>query len=199
MVTNRQIERLWTAKGFTKLYQELVASRPESGFELQPNTTEGEAAAALAMIRLDELSQSYLPLYSRLIRAILCKQQDDGGWGDLPTTALCLRALLAGNGDGLAIERGLEYLASLQKEEGIWPAAPIRRLPEDPRVSLFILYQLGDHPRFRAAVDFSRAVSWFECNRHRLDANLQSLWDRIRPRCGGYTRAAELFPISSAA
>src|SRR4029077_1477677 len=126
------------------------------------NTTDGEAAAALAVIRLDELSQSYLPLYSRLIRAILCQQQEDGGWGDLPTTALCLRALLAGNGDGVAIERGLDYLASLQKDEGIWPAAPIRRLPEDARVSLFILYQLGDHPRFRESVDFSRAVSWFE-------------------------------------
>jgi len=199
MVTNRQIERLWTAKGFTKLYKDLIASRPEAAFELDPNSTNSEAAAALAIVRLDEMSQSYLPLYSRLIRAILCKQQDDGGWGDLPTTALCLRALLAGNGDGLAIARGLDYLASLQKDEGIWPALPVRRLPEDARISLFILYQLGDHPRFRGAIDFSRAVSWFESNRHRLDRRLQSLWDRIRPRCGGYTRAAELFPMPSAA
>src|SRR5579862_8050591 len=99
MVTNRQIERQWTAKGFKKLYLDLMSSRPESAFELQPNTADGESEAALAVIRLDELSQSYLPLYSHLIRAILCKQQDEGGWGDLPTTALCLRALLAGNGD----------------------------------------------------------------------------------------------------
>src|SRR5688572_3608149 len=52
--------------------------------------------SALAMIRLDELSQAHHPFYRRLLNVILTSQQSDGGWGDLLTTALCVRALIAG-------------------------------------------------------------------------------------------------------
>src|SRR6266567_4250477 len=118
MITTRQIERLWTAKSFKKLFSELMAARPESAFHFERELEKPTAVSALAMIRLDELSQSYLPLYGQFLRTVLAAQEADGGWGDLTATALCIRALLCGNGDGVAIERGLAYLANLQKPQG---------------------------------------------------------------------------------
>src|SRR2546428_386722 len=83
-------------------------------------------------------------------RALLAAQNvNDGGWGDPVVTALCVRALLCGRGNGPSIDFGLRYLANLQKTEGVWPAGPIRRLPADPAASAFVLFQLGDRPHFR--------------------------------------------------
>ena len=48
-------------------------------------------AAALAMIRMDELSQSANPLYQQLLRTLLNRQDEDGGWSDPMTTALALK------------------------------------------------------------------------------------------------------------
>ena len=183
MITVRQIERLWTAKSYGTLYKDLVACRPEAAFTPGAEPCSLAAASAMAMIRLEELSQSYLSFYSRLLRAILAAQEADGGWGDVPTTALCLRALLCEQGDGVAIERGLAYLANLQKPEGVWPAIPIRRMPEDARVSLFLLYQLGEKDRFRDAVQFDRAMAWFETHGSSLDAGCRALWDRVKLKC----------------
>jgi len=198
MITTRQIERFWTAKSFKKLFSELMAARPESAFHFDRELAKPSAVAALAMIRLDELSQSYLALYSQFLRTVLAAQEADGGWGDLATTALCIRALLCGNGDGVAIERGLAYLANLQKPQGIWPAVPIRRMAEDAAVSLFILHQLADQQCFRAAVRFADAVAWFEQHHHTLQPELGHFWERISARCGGYSRtASQLFVASS--
>jgi hypothetical protein len=199
MITTRQIERLWTAKSFKKLFSELIAARPESAFHFDQELAKPTAVAALAMIRLDELSQSYLPLYSQFLRTVLAAQEADGGWGDLATTALCIRALLCGNGEGLAIERGLTYLANLQKPQGIWPAVPIRRMTEDAAVSLFILHQLADQARFRSAVRFADAVTWFESLQQSLEPELHQFWERARLRCGGYSRlGSQLFTASAA-
>ena len=99
------------------------------------------------------------------------------------TTAICLRALLAGRGQGQAIDRGLLYLASLQKTEGIWPKVPIRRMESDPFVSAFILHQLGASEGFRSAVRFFDALNWFEANEATLDAETRRLWDHASIRC----------------
>jgi hypothetical protein len=149
------------------------------------------------VIRLDELNQSHVPLCAKLIRAVLAAQESDGGWGDVITTSLCLRALLCSNGDGDAIARGMKYLANLQKSEGIWPAIPLRRMPEDAYSSAFVLYELADHVRFRDAVAFADAVRWFEQNEAKLDPEARKLWDRARHRCKVYvpcTRQAQLVP-----
>lgn len=188
MITNRQIERLWTAKSLKKLYHELIAARPEVVFGLEAELSRQTAVAALAVIRLDELSQSYVPLYSKLVRSVLAAQEADGGWGDLATTALCIRALLCCGGDGLAIQRGLAYLAELQKPQGIWPTAPLRRMPEDPAVSLFILHQLGDQPAFRSAIHLNEALSWFDLHHSQLDRDLVPIWERMSLRCGSRAR-----------
>ena len=137
----------------------------------------------MAVVRLDELAQGYVPLYSRLVRAILSAQESDGGWGDPVTTALCLRALLCGGGNGIVIDRGMVYLANLQKAEGIWPNLPLRRMPADAHASAFVLHQLGDSPAFRRAVRFSEAVEWFGANADRLDEETMLLWESAAYRC----------------
>jgi hypothetical protein len=183
MITIRQIERSWTARTYEKLFRELVATRPEAAFRFEHEQGRAIPAAAMAVIRLDELSQSYVPLCAKLVRAVIAGQEADGGWGDAMTTALCLRALLCSGGDGVAVERGLQYLANLQKLEGVWPAVPLRRMPADGFASAFVLYELGDDARFRDAVHFDAAVRWFEQHEGALDPQAKHLWDRARHRC----------------
>ena len=180
MMTVRQIERHWNARAYERLFRELVAMRPEAALRLGIDLSRPVCAAALAVIRLDELNQSNAKLYPTLIRTLIAAQERDGGWGDLVTTALCLRALLCGSGDGMAIERGLSYLAALQKPEGIWPAIPIRRITADPYVSDLILYQLADKPKFREAIRIDDAAQWFSNNPAVLDDETRQLWERTR-------------------
>ena len=115
MITVRQVERDWNARHYEKLFRELTAFRPEASFRFEFEDNRSTPAAAMALIRLEELSQAHVPLYGRLLRAVLASQdQRDGGWSDPMVTALCLRALMAGRGNGLAIDLGLRYLADLQ-------------------------------------------------------------------------------------
>jgi hypothetical protein len=132
---------------------------------------------------MDEFSQSSHPLAAVLIRAVLESQDRDGGWGEPAATALCLRALFLGRGEGPSINLGLAYLANLQKDQGIWPAVPLRRMPEDPATSLFILYQLGDNARFQGAVRFADALAWFARNRETLSHECLALYERTALRC----------------
>src|SRR3712207_1709690 len=117
MTTLRHIERAWQARAYERLFGELTASRPEAAFRFEFEGGWAMPAAALAFVRLDELNQSHTPLYARLVRAVLAGQEPDGGWGDVVTTALGVRALTCGRGNGMAVERGLAYLAGLQKSE----------------------------------------------------------------------------------
>jgi hypothetical protein len=183
MITVRQIERQWEAEAYDKLFSDLILARPEGTFRLGVNTARALPAAAMAIIRLDELSQSHVKLYSKLVKALLAAQEADGGWGDLVTTAFCLRALFCGNGNGIAIERGLAYLAGLQKSEGIWPNIPIRRMPADAYVSALVLYQLGDQPAFRQTVRLADAAHWFALHEPSLEQETRALWNRVRIRC----------------
>jgi hypothetical protein len=186
MITVKHIERLWTGRMYDRLLRELLANRPEAGLRLElelAGTCRATPAAALAMIRLNELNQSHQPLQTKLVRTLVATQEVDGGWGDPVATTLASRALLNDNGDGAVIDRGLHYLAMLQKPEGIWPNVPFRRMPADPYVSAFILYQLGRHPRFRSAVRFLDALNWFESHESSLDPETRRLWDRASLRC----------------
>lgn len=182
MMTIRQIERLWNMKGFERLSRELLAARQEAAFALE-GLNRPCAVAALAAVRMDELSQSHLSLYSQFIKVVLGAQESDGGWGDPAVTALCLRALMLNYGDGPAIAAGLGYLATLQRDEGIWPGGPMRRMPADPGASLFILYELGDDQRFQSAVRLSDAVRWFVQHDSELSCEYRSLFQRTRSRC----------------
>ena len=182
MMTVRQIERLWTGRFYDRLLGDLLANRPEQAIRPRAGGSALLAAAA-AMIRLDELSQSDAPIFTLLLRTLLAAQDADGGWGDLLTTPWAIRALLVDAGAGAALERGLAFLASLQQVDGIWPGIPIRRLPADPWISACILFHLGDSPRFRASVRLPDAVKWFARSASALDPDTRSIWELARPRC----------------
>ena len=187
MITVRQIQRLWTAKSYRKLIAALMSARPEASVRLETALGRAVPAAALAMIRLDELAQAHNPLSRKLLNVLLVGQELDGGWGDPLTTALCLRALLCAHGQGQAVQRALSYLINMQKVEGIWPKEPLRRMPADAFTSAFILMQLGDHPQFREAVRLTDALDWFTQNAPRLDPETAKLWDKASLRCRART------------
>src|SRR5690606_7415705 len=127
--------------------------------------------------------QAHVALYPRLVRTLLNTQEADGGWGDPMTTALCLRALLLSNGSGDAVDAGLDYLAHLQKDNGAWPAEPIRRLMEDAPTTAFLLYQLGDLPAFRQRVRFQDAVAFVAARAQHVEPQTQRLCHRATARC----------------
>ncbi len=183
MMTVRHLERQWTARQYTKLLEGLLEARAEAAFQFDSHASQAARAAALALIRLEELDQGHVPLAASLRRALLAMQESDGGWGDPAVSALCLRALLLGKGGGPAIERGLTYVANLQQADGIWPAGPIRRMPADSATSAFILAQLVEQPRFRQLVRVDDAVAWFARHRGCLDSQTAQMWDRLRARC----------------
>jgi hypothetical protein len=185
MQTIKQIERLWNARRYDTLLRELTSCRADAQFvSLFEAGSIAIPAASMAKIRLDELGQSGAPAYHKFLICILASQESDGGWGDPILSALCLRALLGSRGGGEAIERGLAYMATLQKEEGIWPRIPFRRMPADALASAVILYHLSHEPRFQDAVAFDDAVQWFEDHCTQLEPQTRKLWFSIRLRCG---------------
>jgi hypothetical protein len=199
MITVRQIQRVWDSGEYDRLVQQLLTPRAEGGSRAEQLLAGAVPAAALAVIRLDELTQSYVPLYGQLLRVILNAQRPDGGWGEPIITAVCLRALLCGGGNGAAVDLGLEHLARIQKEDGLWPNPPLRRMPADPYASAFILLQLGDRPDFRAAVRFAEAVDWFGHNGPMLDGETAKLWTYAARRCGNASATAPARHLFAAA
>ena len=183
MTTVKQIERAWSAKQHERLFCALVACRPEGRYKAEFDSGWTVPAATMGILWLDDMGQAYVPLYGQLLRALLAGQQADGGWGDLVTTSLALRALMLSHGHGIAIDRGLAFLANLQKSEGIWPKVPLRRMPEDAQVSAIVLCQLGDRSEFQSAVRFDAAVAWFEQNEVTLEPATRELWRRAARRC----------------
>ena len=113
MITVRHIERLFSDQHHRRLYRELIAPRPEANFALEAALGRAVPTAALALIRLDELTQAHTPLYRRLLNVVLTAQQPDGGWGDLMTTAVCVRALLCGPCNQIIGRLGVEALCRL--------------------------------------------------------------------------------------
>jgi len=182
-MTVKRIERAWNAGTYQRLFRDLAMCRPEAVLESQSEKGWAVPAAAMSIIWLEELSQTYVPLYSKLIRSLIAAQQPDGGWGDVASTALALRALLCDGGDGVAVQRGLDFLARLQRPDGIWPGFPHHRLPVDPLASAMLLYHLGDQPAFQAAVRLHEATAWFEQNVESLDRSTAELWRRASRRC----------------
>ena len=182
MQTTRQIERHWNARQYDRLARELLAARPENSPRLVAELSRAVPAAALALIRLDELNQANHPLCGKLIRTVLAAQEGDGGWGDPIISALCLRALMCNRGLGVSIDRGISHLASLQKDEGAWPAEPIRRMPEDAFVTAFILFHLADQDAFRAAVRLDDALTWLTRHESAADEPTRRLTHRATLR-----------------
>ena len=188
MITVRQMQRQWSTKQYQALFQKLVEYRPEAAMAIPFEENWALPCAAMAVIRLDELAQSETPLCRQLIDVILHAQQADGGWGSLICTALCVRALLCSLGGGVAVERGIGFIASLQQDQGIWPCVPIRRMPEDAFVSAFMLFELGDQLLFRSVVDIPAALKWFDRFGANLATGAANLWAKASTRCRAVSR-----------
>jgi hypothetical protein len=182
MITVRQLERLWQEKSFSRMSSLLLEMRPESSLRLAQELARPTAIAALAIIRLDELAQAHSPFCSRMIRTILAAEEADGGFGDALTTALCIRALSCSAGHGPAIDRGLHYLATLQKEDGSWPRIPLRRFPGDAFTTALILYHLGDSESFIQATHAESAFDWLSSHESELDVETTRLFRTLRLR-----------------
>jgi hypothetical protein len=196
MITVRQLERLWQEKAFDRMSRLLLEMRPESSVRLASQLSRSVPAAALAMIRLDELSQSHSSLCPRLIRHILAAQEADGGWGDALSTALCVRALACGRGGGPALERGIEFLANLQKDDGSWPRVPLRRLPGDAFTTALVLFHLGENQRFASLADCEKAATWLSSQEPDLDLETKRLCRRLHLRMAQSAAAEPSFTWS---
>ena len=182
MITVRQLERLWQEKASHRMSSLLLEMRPESSLRLAQELARPTPIAALAIIRLDELAQSYTSFCSRMIRTILSAQERDGGFGDALTTALCIRALSCSAGHGPAIDRALHYLATLQKEDGSWPRIPLRRFPGDAFTTALILYHLGDNEAFIHSTRAEAAFDWLSAHEPELDIETTRLFRTLRLR-----------------
>lgn len=198
MTTIRQMERLWNARSFSKLLRDMLAHRVEGVFALEAEMNLAPAAVAAAMIRLDELGQAHLPIATTFVRFLLTIQNADGSWGDVATTALALKALMTSKGSGIAIERGLKFLADMQKSDGLWPKIPIKRTSSDPMISAFVLQQLGHDARFHAAVRVDDALGWYGGNQPGLDPNTRRAWERATLRCKSIIRTSRMQPAEPA-
>lgn len=154
MLTIRQIDKLWQLKAYERLLDELCTGRAESTGGIRQLIHGPIAAAALVVIRMDELHQGHLPQVRNAIKYLLTQQSAQGGWGDAVTSVLCLRALARGAGSGAAVDGAVKFLSNLQKEDGEWPREPMNRFPGDPAVTAFVLLQLAESrtPAARALV-----------------------------------------------
>ena len=182
MITVRQLERLWQEKAFARMSGLLLEMRAESSLRLAQELARNVPVAALAIIRLDELSQAHTPFCARMIRTILAAQDPDGGFGDALTTAICLRALSCCNGHGLAIERGMKYVATLQKDDGSWPRIPLRRFGGDAFVTALVLYHLGENEKFIEATRAEAALDWLSAQEPELDPETARVFRLVRTR-----------------
>jgi hypothetical protein len=178
MITVRQIQRLWDEHAYGRLAGLLGEGRSDLP-EDAPRGSPSVSAAALGIIRLDELAQSSHPVCARFIRSLLNAQQPDGGWGEIGLTVLAIRALRCANGDGEAIARGIQWLADLQKEDGAWPMEPVRRLPADAGNTTFVLLHLGNDPLLRARARLDDALAWISSHHHEMDAGTRRVADRV--------------------
>ena len=182
MITVRQLERLWQEKAFERMSAMLLEMRSEASPRLAQELARPTPIAALAIIRLDELAQAHTPFSSRMIRATLAAQELDGGFGDALTTALCIRALSCSAGHGPAIDRALNYLATLQKEDGSWPRIPFRRFPGDAFTTALLLYHLGENEGFIHATRAEAAFDWLSAHEPELDIETTRLFRSLRLR-----------------
>lgn len=153
MLTLRQIERFWNDSDFPRLARELLNGRVEFSLKTLADYSHRLPVAALAVIRIDEFGQSFHPAVQNFLRVLISAQNPDGSWGtdggDPAITALVLRALSTGRGQGVAIERGVIYLTQLQKADGMFPRVPIGRTDGDEFVTALTLHHLAQVPAAR--------------------------------------------------
>jgi hypothetical protein len=162
MTTVRQINGLLTEGHTGRLFGELCQYRSDVPPALMAELGGSAlATAALAAIRLQELSQTQTPVSRNLIAKLVASQESNGGWGNTLVTAMATRALLNDPESRPAAIRGVVLLTQLQKDDGSLPREAVRRLPGDAIATAFVLVQLARSAEF--------------ANRFRLEAAVHTL------------------------
>lgn len=175
MLTVRQIERWWRGGGHERILSELSAGRVEATGEVKTLLVGPVSAAALAVIRLDELNQSAHPLASEFVHYIITHENAAGGWADAATTALCVRALSCSRGHGVVIDRGLSALAASQRPDSLWARTSGNRIAEgDLHVTAFIVVQLVN-AGVRGAVRIEDALAAIDATDRAAEPGLMRL------------------------
>jgi hypothetical protein len=105
----------------------------------------------------------------KLVRAIIAGQENDGGWGDAMTTALCFEPFFARAATGLPWIAVSSTSPIFRNRKAPGPPSRSAEWPPTDTSTAFILYQLGDQARFREAVRFESALQWFHPNASHLD------------------------------
>lgn len=170
MLTHRQIDRLWEQQDYRRLFTGLSIGRSEFPAEVVSELADHPVAtAALAAMRLCELNQLNAPVFARLINFVITQRGQDLMWGSTMLTALCLRALagcssLPQHTGETDFRESSEELARLQKDDGSFPAEPVRRLVGDPATTAFIVAVLGDEEPFADLFQLNDALQWLACN-----------------------------------
>lgn len=182
MLTVRHLEREYNSGAFSRLMRELLAARGEASPAVMAQLARPVPTAAMVMIRLDELGQAHVPLFGKLLRLCLQTQQSDGGWKDPLVTALVLRALRLTGGAGPAIDKGFQYLAQLQKDDGQWPAEPLRRMSGDAFVTAWVCFHLAGDADFRRVARLDDAMAALELLEPTLSHEARRLWTRAARR-----------------
>lgn len=195
MTTIRQIDRLWAGNDHRRMVSELTGGRPELTAVAQ-RLLGPAAAAAVAVIRLDELGQSHQPIVAKLLRSLIGAQQPDGGWGDLAVTILALRALRCCDGNGHAVERAITHLSLCQREDGAWPDEPIRRLPADGLTTAFLLLNLAGDEAMMGKLNLQSAADWLTAHRDELEPVTRRLADRAAAKLSRAGMAELLCAVS---
>lgn len=196
MFIARHLERDFRTGDFHHIVISCLEMRPEASVRLVAAIATPVGAAAMAIIRLDELSQNHHPLTARMIRALIATQDADGGWGDVLLTALCVRALSCSHGQGPALDRGIAYLAQLQRTDGAWPSIPLRRMPGDLFVTALVVQQLSEHIRFASAVNLQGALDYLDQRQSEMDLETERLWRSICRRNSATPRSATSTQLS---
>ncbi|MFT3786099.1 MAG: hypothetical protein QM770_08035 [Tepidisphaeraceae bacterium] len=178
MTTIRQINGMMNDGQTRKLVQELTRYRADVPAAVAGDL-EGSpvAAAALAAIRLLEIDQTHMPVFTQLLGRLLKTQTADGSWddGDPFVTALAARALLGWPETRPAALRAIAFLTGLQRDDGSFPRTGPRRLPGDALATAFVLVQLAEFADFAESIRLGAALFWLGQNRHSLSPDCRSL------------------------
>ncbi|HMO25672.1 MAG TPA: hypothetical protein PKB10_05335 [Tepidisphaeraceae bacterium] len=158
MTTARQIQKLWQTHDYKRLARLCLEARADALEPVIPTLACPVGAAALALLRLTELSPFPTPMHAGLAQVLANHQHNDGGWGEPVLTAIAVRALLLADLQRDRASAGMANLGRLQRDDGLWPGGGTHRLPGDPVVTLFVLLQLGTESAFRFVTRIDRAI-----------------------------------------